>query len=34
MRTVAFIEEEAAMRKVLEHLKLGEGQELRPPPAM
>jgi hypothetical protein len=34
MRVVAFIEEEKVIRKVLEHLKLREDSDLRPPSAV
>ena len=34
MRVVSFIEEEAVIRKILEHLKLWEEPEPRPPPAV
>jgi hypothetical protein len=33
MRIIAFIEEGEAIRKILEHLKLWEEPEPRPPPA-
>jgi hypothetical protein len=34
MRIIAFIEEEAVIRKILEHLKLWWEPEPRPPPAV
>jgi hypothetical protein len=34
MRIIAFIEEEAVIRMILEHLKLWEQQEPRPPTAV
>jgi hypothetical protein len=34
MRIIAFIEEEQIIRKILEHLKLWEDQQPRPPPAV
>ena len=34
MRIIAFIEEEAVIRKIMEHLRLWEDPEPRPPPAV
>ena len=34
MRIIAFIEEEEVIRKILEHLKLWQEPEPRPPPAV
>jgi hypothetical protein len=34
MRIISFVEEEVVIRKILEHLRLWEDPEPRPPPAV